>query len=132
MKIFSATYPGTETITEELRASHVGDGLFVIESVPFVDTTVALGDIVECVLVNSRWHINRVVTRGGNSTLRIYAEHTDVTGPLLALGVHVEHGPGGLLAVSISPTDPIEGIMAWLEPLHEQGLIDLAFGHQSS
>ena len=119
-----------ETITEELKASQVGEGLFVVESVPFVDTSVALGDIVECKKVDSHWHINRVVSRGGNATWRIHAPGVDVVTPLLNMDVHVEVGPGSLCAISLSPDSPTAGIVHWLEELQDQGLIDLAPGYQ--
>ena len=41
--------PGVES--EQLQAHQIGRDHFVVASVPFVDTTLAMGDIVECVTV---------------------------------------------------------------------------------
>ncbi len=120
--------PGVET--EELAARAVGEGRFIITSIPFMDTDLALGDIVDCVHVNGDWHVDSVVVRGGNSTLRILPTGlVDVVSPLLAAGCRVEQGPAGLLAVSVGPDAPYLGITAWLEGLVEAGLIDLAPGY---
>ena len=116
--------------TEELRARPVGEGRFIVSSIPFTDVDLALGDIVDCVRVDGEWHVDSVVVRGGNSTLRILpAGPVDVAGPLLDAGCRVEQGPAGLLAVSIGPDGPYQGITAWLEGLVEAGLIDLSPGY---
>lgn len=116
--------PGVDS--EELAARDLGGGHFVVESIPFVDTSLALGDIVACVSVAGRNHVDRVVVHGGNSTLRVLPSFIDVASPLVQLGCRVEEGPAGLLAVSIPPDGPGEGVQAWLEDLREQNLIELA------
>lgn len=120
--------PGIDS--EELAAHPLGQGRFVIASIPFTDTDLALGDIVECVLVDGTWHVDRVALRGGNSTLRIVANTPmDLVSPLLDAGCRVEHGPAGLLGVSIGPEAPYLGLSAWLESLADDGVIDLAPGY---
>lgn len=47
--------PGVEN--EELAAHDLGGGHFVVASVPFLDTSINVGDIVECVKVLSLIHI---------------------------------------------------------------------------
>ena len=89
--------PGVES--EQLRAQQIGSNLFVVASVPFVDTTLALGDIVECVLVGGAFHVDRVVVRGGASTVRVLPEDEspqEIAATLLAFGCRVELGPGGM------------------------------------
>lgn len=119
--------PGVDT--EELAAKDIGGGLFVIDSIPLLDTELALGDIVQCVLVGERWHVDAVSVRGGNSTLRILPYGIDVVSPLLGLGCRVEEGPAGVLAVSVGPDAPALGLTDWLESLAADGLIDLAPGY---
>ncbi|AWB84720.1 DUF4265 domain-containing protein [Corynebacterium liangguodongii] len=123
--------PGVEN--EQLAAHQLGSHTFVVASVPFVDTTLALGDIVECVLVGQQYHVNRVVVRGGASTIRILPHgehpHDDVAETLLALGCRVELGPGGMLAASIGPDAPREGITQWLDGLEADGVIEQAPGY---
>lgn len=120
--------PGVDT--EELAARSLGEGRFIISSIPFTDTGLALGDIVDCVQLNGAWHVDTVVVRGGNSTLRILPNGpVDVSGPLLGAGCRVERGPVGLLAVSVGPDAPYHGILAWLEGLAEDGLLDLSPGY---
>lgn len=123
----SVDAPGVDT--EELAARDLGGGLFVVDSIPFLDTSLALGDIVGCVLIDGRWHVDIVSVRGGNSTLRILPHGIDVVSPLLGLGCRVEEGPGGVLAVSVGPDAPASGLSEWLESLAEDGLIDLAPGY---
>lgn len=115
--------------SEELAARPVGGQAYVVDSIPFVDTQLALGDIVECELVGEKLHVNRVLVRGGNSTLRILAEGVDFVSPLLGLGLRVEEGPGGVVAVSVAPDDPHEGLWQWLETLAAQGLVQVAPGY---
>lgn len=119
--------PGVDS--EQLYARPVGEKIYVVDSIPFIDTHLALGDIVECVRVNGVLHVDRVVVRGGNSTVRILAEGVDVVSPLIGLGLRVEEGPAGLVAVAVSPGDPVEGLRAWLETLAGQGLVQVAPGY---
>lgn len=123
--------PGVEN--EQLAAHQLGTNIFVVASVPFVDTTLALGDIVECVQVGRRFHVDRVVVRGGASTVRILPAqdypNDDVAETLLALGCRVECGPGGMLAASIGPDAPREGITEWLDGLEAEGVIEQAPGY---
>ncbi len=139
--------PGVES--EQLEAHQIGSNHFVVASVPFVDTTLALGDIVECVLVGGVFHVDRVLVRGGASTVRILPEdaeefETDIPGSpsgsngsgdiaetLLAFGCRVEMGPGGMLAASIGADCPREGITEWLDGLAEDGVIQLAPGYMA-
>nr|WP_231908405.1 DUF4265 domain-containing protein [Corynebacterium mycetoides] len=98
-----------------------------------MDTTLALGDIVECVSVNRQQHVDRVIVRGGASTVRILPtqeySHDDIAETLLALGCRVELGPGGMLAASIGPDAPREGIAEWLDGLEAEGVIEQAPGY---
>lgn len=119
----------TKAGREELAARALGGDLYVVSSIPFLDTNLALGDIVACVLVDDRPHVDAVSMRGGNSTLRILPNGVDVVSPLLGMGCRVEEGPAGLIAVSLGPDAPFEGATAWLESLAEGGLIDLAPGY---
>lgn len=131
--------PGVES--EQLEAHQIGSNHFVVASVPFVDTTLALGDIVECVLVGGVFHVDRVLVRGGASTVRILPEGAeefetdftdssgDIAETLLAFGCRVEMGPGGMLAASIGADCPREGITEWLDGLAEDGVIQLAPGY---
>lgn len=116
-------------ISEELAADELGGGHFLIRSIPFVDTRIALGDIVSCRLVDARWQIDSVTARGGNSTLRILPGAVDVVSPLERLGCRVESGPAGLLAVNLGPDAPREGIEEWLSGLVESGLVDMRPGY---
>lgn len=114
----------------ELLAGHQLSGNhFVVASVPFLDTSLALGDIVECVTVGGQFHVDRVVVRGGASTVRILPATEaplQLAETLLAFGCRVEMGPGGMLAASIGPDAPKDGIREWLEGLETQGIISLA------
>lgn len=131
--------PGVES--EQLEAHQIGDNLFVVASVPFVDTTLALGDIVECVTVGGTFHVDKVVVRGGASTVRVLPENADPEMPtaagddiaetLLAFGCRVELGPGGMLAASIGADCPREGITEWLDGLADDGVIQLAPGYMA-
>lgn len=131
--------PGVES--EQLEAHQIGDNLFVVASVPFVDTTLALGDIVECVTVGGAFHVDKVVVRGGASTVRVLPENADPEMPtaagddiaetLLAFGCRVELGPGGMLAASIGADCPREGITEWLDGLADDGVIQLAPGYMA-
>lgn len=128
--------PGVES--EQLEAHQIGDNHFVVASVPFVDTTLALGDIVECVTVGGQFHVDRVLVRGGASTVRVLPEDADPEMPnaagddiaetLLAFGCRVELGPGGMLAASICPR---EGITEWLDGLARDGVIQVAPGYMA-
>ena len=53
----------------------------------------------------------------------------DIAETLLALGCRVELGPGGMLAASIGPDCPREGIMEWLDGLEAEGVIEQAPGY---
>lgn len=117
---------------EQLQAHQLGEAHFVVASVPFVDTSLALGDIVECVRVGGQFHVDRVVVRGGASTFRIFPEAeapAEIASTLLAFGCRVERGPGGMLAASVGADCPREGIEEWLEGLVAQGAIQLAPGY---
>ena len=108
----------------------------MVASVPFVDTALALGDIVECVLVGGVFHVDRVVVRGGASTVRVLPEDVeefdeDIASTLLAFGCRVEMGPGGMLAASIGADCPREGITQWLDGLAADGVIQLAPGYMA-
>lgn len=119
--------PGVEN--EELAAHDLGGGHFVVASVPFLDTSINVGDIVECVKVGGRLHVNKTVVKGGAETVRILVQEpgpTDIAETLLAFGCRVEVGPGGMLGASISVDAPREGIREWLEGLEAQGIISLA------
>ncbi|WP_342318518.1 DUF4265 domain-containing protein [Corynebacterium mayonis] len=122
--------PGIEN--EQLAAHQLGGNKFVVASVPFVDTTLALGDIVECVVLNRQYHVDRVLLRGGASTVRILPNEEqpqDIAETLLAFGCRVEMGPGGMLAASIGADCPREGITQWLDGLEDEGVIQLAPGY---
>lgn len=127
--------PGVES--EQLQAHQIGGNHFVVASVPFVDTTLAMGDIVECVTVGGAFHVDNVVVRGGASTVRVLPEDPESQDPneiastLLAFGCRVELGPGGMLAASIGADCPREGITQWLAGLEEQGAIQLAPGYMA-
>ncbi|WP_115685781.1 DUF4265 domain-containing protein [Corynebacterium senegalense] len=130
MIITRVAVPGVEN--EQLAAHQLGENKFVVASVPFVDTTLALGDIVECVRVDRHFHVDRVIVRGGASTVRILPneEHPhDIAETLLAFGCRVEVGPGGMLAASIGADCPREGIVEWLDGLADDGVIQLAPGY---
>ncbi|MCQ4618865.1 DUF4265 domain-containing protein [Corynebacterium sp. CCUG 65737] len=119
--------PGVEN--EELAAHDLGGGHFVVASVPFLDTSLAVGDIVECVRVGGHLHVNQTVVKGGAETVRILIQEpgpTDIAETLLAFGCRVEVGPGGMLGASISVDAPREGIREWLDGLEAQGIISLA------
>lgn len=131
--------PGVES--EQLEAHQIGNNHFVVASVPFVDTTLALGDIVECVTVGGQFHVDRVLVRGGASTVRVLPEDADPGMPnaaaddiaetLLAFGCRVELGPGGMLAASIGADCPREGITEWLDGLARDGVIQVAPGYMA-
>lgn len=124
--------PGVES--EQLQAHQIGQNHFVVASVPFVDTALAMGDIVECVTVGGAFHVDTVVVRGGASTVRVLPEDEstdEIASTLLAFGCRVELGPGGMLAASIGADCPREGITEWLAGLEEQGAIQLAPGYMA-
>ena len=84
---------------------------------------------MECVTVGGQFHVDRVVVRGGASTVRILPATEaplQLAETLLAFGCRVEMGPGGMLAASIGPDAPKDGIREWLEGLETQGIISLA------
>ncbi|MEL6051646.1 DUF4265 domain-containing protein [Corynebacterium rouxii] len=114
--------PGVDS--EQLHARDLGDGYYVITSVPFTDPSLALGDIVEV----AGGLIIAVVTRGGGRTLRILTSDQcpNVVDPLLELGCHVESGPAGILGVCVPADAPYDSIVLWLEDLHDQQLLQLA------
>ncbi|MCQ4621749.1 DUF4265 domain-containing protein [Corynebacterium sp. CCUG 71335] len=119
--------PGVEN--EELAAHDIGGGHFVVASVPFLDTSINVGDIVECVKVGGQLHVNKTVVKGGAETVRILIQEpgpTDIPETLLAFGCRVEIGPGGMLGASISMDAPRDGIRDWLDGLEAQGIISLA------
>ena len=122
--------PGVEN--EQLEAHQLGGGHFVVASVPFVDVSLAVGDIVECVRVGGMFHVNKVVVRGGASTVRILPQGESpfsLAETLLAFGCRVEMGPGGMWAASIGADCPKAGIDEWLEGLAASGVIQLAPGY---
>lgn len=124
--------PGVED--EQLAAHQLSGNHFVVASVPFVDTALALGDIVECVQVGGQFHVDRVVVRGGASTVRILpeTEHPhQIAETLLAFGCRVELGPGGMLAASIGADCPRDGIIEWLDGLESEGAIQQAPGYMA-
>ena len=124
--------PGVEN--EQLSAHNLGGNHFVVASVPFVDVSLAVGDIVECVRVGGNWHVDRVLVRGGASTMRILPEEQqphEIAETLLAFGCRVEIGPGGMLAASIGPDCPMEGIREWLDGLEADGVIQQAPGYMA-
>lgn len=123
--VFTRTPAGKE----QLAARALGGEHYVITSIPFLDVELALGDIVSCRVVDGDLHVDAVSVRGGNSTLRVLPHGVDVVSPLLGLGARLEQGPAGLVAVSLGPEAPAEGISAWLEGLADEGLIDLAPGY---
>lgn len=129
MDVLIAPVTAAGVDSEELAARFLGGGHYVIESVPVVAGDVALGDIVSCVTVNGRRHIDRVVIAGGNTTLRILVEgpHAgSISAQLVALECPVVEAFPGMFAVSISLDAPGEGIREWLSGLAEQGLVQVA------
>lgn len=128
MEVLIAPVTTAGVVSEELAARCLGGGHYVVESVPVVAGDVALGDIVSCVTVNGRRHIDRVVLPGGNTTLRILVEGphvASITAQLLALDCPVVEALPGMFAVSIAPDAPGEGIREWLFRLAEQGLVQV-------
>lgn len=61
--------PGVES--EELAADPLGGGHYVLRSIPVVAEGLALGDIISCVMIDERPHVDSVVVPGGNTTLRL-------------------------------------------------------------
>ena len=90
-------------------------------------------------LVGGQFHVDRVVVRGGASTIRVLPETEDmqpadsyeIAQTLLAFGCRVELGPGGMLAASIGADCPREGIMEWLDGLESDGVIQQAPGYMA-
>ena len=85
-------------------------------------------------LVGGQFHVDRVVVRGGASTIRILPETEEpnqIAETLLAFGCRVELGPGGMLAASIGADCPREGIMEWLDGLESDGAIQQAPGYMA-
>lgn len=117
--------------SEELAADPLGGGHYVLRSIPVVAEGLALGDIVSCVEVGARLHVDRVIVAGGNTTVRLLADvpsATRIRDHLEGLGCRVEHPVPGLLVASIAPDAPGEGIRAYLGGLADQGVVQLAAG----
>jgi hypothetical protein len=125
--------PGVES--ETLAASCLGGARFVVRSVPCAATDVALGDIVECVQVDGRAHVDRVLVRGGGSTLRVAVEDADplvyrrVVDGLVAAGCVVEAVGVRMLAVAVPPDAPVEGIRLLVDEWRESGSVLVAPGY---
>ncbi len=117
--------------SEEIAADPLGGGHFIIRSVPVVAEGIALGDIVACVTVDGRPHIDRVTVPGGNTTLRVLVDApfaASVRTHLVALECPVVESLPGLFAISVAPDAPGEGLREWLAGLAEQGVAQLAGG----
>ena len=117
---------------EELWAKPVGDDTYVVDSIPLVDTELALGDVVHCVPVGGRLHVDRVLLRGGNSTLRILPNGVELAARFREMGFRVRQGPAGVVGVSLAPDNPTHGLNSWLDTLLAQDLVQLAPGYQAA
>ena len=121
--------PGVES--EELAADPLGGGHYVLRSIPVVAGGLALGDIVSCVTVGGRPHIDRVVVPGGNTTLRLLVDTPflpALRGRLAAMGCRPEQPLPDMLVLNVAPDAPGEGIRAYLADLAEQGIVQIAPG----
>lgn len=119
--------PGVDS--EELAADPLGGGHHILRSIPVVAEGLALGDIVSCVMVDGRPHIDRVVVAGGNTTLRVLVDAPflpRLRESLRELGCRVTYPFPGLLVLSVPPDSPGEGIRAHLTELAEQGVVQVA------
>ncbi|QGU05639.1 DUF4265 domain-containing protein [Corynebacterium comes] len=115
--------------SEELAADPLGGCHYILRSIPVVAEGVALGDIVACVIVDGRPHIDHVVVPGGNTTLRVLVDAPFIAQLRLLLenlGCRVEHPLPGLLVLSVAPDAPGEGIRAHLADLADQGVVQVA------
>lgn len=121
--------------SETLAASCLGGARFVVRSVPCAATDVALGDIVECVTVDGRPHLDRVLVRGGGSTLRIAVEDDDplvyrrIVEGLTAAGCAVEAVGARMLAVGVPADAPREGLDLLVDQWREGGSVLVAPGY---
>lgn len=121
------TLPGVES--EELAADPLGGGHYVLRSIPVVAEGLALGDIVSCVTVSGRLHVDRVVVPGGNSTLRLLVDDPFLPAlrrRLVAMGCRLENPLPDMLVLNVPPDAPGEGIRAYLSDLAEQGVVQIA------
>jgi hypothetical protein len=119
--------PGVDS--EELAADPLGGGHYVLRSIPVVADGLALGDIVSCVTVGGRPHIDRVVVAGGNSTLRLLVDAPFLPAlrqRLVAMGCRLEHPLPDMLVLNLAPDAPGEGIRTYLADLAEQGVVQIA------
>lgn len=115
--------------SEELAADPLGGGNFIVRSIPVVAEGLALGDIVSCVIVDGRPHVDRVIVAGGNSTLRLLVDAPFIAQlhqRLAALGCRPEHPLPGMLVINLAPDAPGEGIREYLADLVDQGLVQIA------
>ena len=119
--------PGVDS--EELAADPLGGGHFVLRSIPVVAEGLALGDIVSCVTLDGRPHVDCVVVAGGNTTVRVLVDVPFAAAlhqRLEDLGCRVEQPLPGLLVLSVGPDAPGEGIRAHLADLADQGVVQIA------
>lgn len=117
--------------SEEIAAELLNDGHYIVRSVPVMAEGIALGDIVACVVVDGRLHIDRVIIAGGNTTLRVLVESPlidQLLSQLESLGCRVEQPLPGLLAINLPPDSPGEGVRAYLEGLASDGHVQIAPG----
>lgn len=115
--------------SEELSADPLGGGNFIVRSIPVVAEGLALGDIVSCVTVNGRPHVDHVVVAGGNTTLRLLVDApfiAQLRQRLEALGCRLEHPVPGMMVLNLAPDAPGEGIRSYLADLADQGVVQIA------
>lgn len=121
--------PGVES--EELAADPLGGGHYVLRSIPVVAEGLALGDIISCVMIDERPHVDSVVVPGGNTTLRLLVGTPFLPAlrqRLAAMGCHLEHPLPDMLVLNLAPDAPGEGIRAYLTDLAEQGIVQIVPG----
>lgn len=108
--------------TETLWGKHVGDGMYIIDNIPFFSTEVSLGDTVQVIEKQGVLFLDAVVDRGGHSTYRVVLQKEAREYEALSLldqmekfGGDYEKGLDGLFAVDVNSLGNVSAIYDLLE-----------------
>ena len=114
---------------ETLWATALGDGSYRIDNIPFFETGVSLGDVVEAEMIDGLPTFARVRRRGGHATLRVavveVATVPELRSAVEALGCSTElsHLPR-LVSIDVPPSASLETLRAYLVAGSGQGRWD--------
>jgi len=117
--------------TESLWAERVGPGRFRILNSPFFLFGISADDVVEAKEVDGDLRFQRVVSRGGHSTYRIFLQHdrtikdadfTTYWEPISGLGATFENADDHFVAVDIPPGKEVAAIYELLDKGEQDGI----------